>query len=227
MFDYLNEINSRLDVVISTYNKQGEEKKAILNKINLFVELENKKNELAISRISLTFWTLLLIMMFVVVSLFDINIILGTFFVLLPSLKIVQYSNEISDNKFNYENLEKKCLEVVKNTLNKDIELELSKDVIKRVNQNLYNQKCGIECSMTNTVNYMKKISTFLSLCEKDDDFDELFSNQSNKYKSDCDKNYLSMFLKEKTDYGNINFNNNIVGNIDYTENTKKLLKKL
>ena len=246
MFEYVKEkLNNEIDKIMLDYDKKVEEKENILYEINMFSDLKNIKNELITNKISFGFWVSLLIMMFVVTAISNINIIIGTLFVLLPSLKIAQYLGELSNIKSRYNEIEKKCLEVAKSILNfdKSTGLKLDKNVIEEVTDILNNKKNNIEGSINDIMENINKFDTNLKYFERCESDYELFSkgymvcfknakneNELNELLEQCyisDNNKLDDYLKETLNYSNIHFDNSISKDINYTEDSKKLIKKM
>lgn len=231
MFEYAIEVILKDLEKEKNYLKQEFIKiEEVENKITEISDFENLKHDLKTNKRYFSFSIVEFILLAFLILFSHAN---GLFFIftLIPMLRAVSFGKDIFD---------------LRNTLNKDYEeyVILSQNHLEDLKKSLNKQREGI---IDNSIGVCDSLLSKIELLKDYDklkSYNELLSNRhSNLFvlsKAKNKEDYLKLlalqkenlkilddYLQESVDYSDIHFDASIGENINYTENSKKLIKKM
>lgn len=227
MFEYTKDLYTR---IIDKNNQKYKELFVLVDdindsiyKINKYLELKEEFNH---DKIKLVSYSCLLIGSLIATIKFSFLFIFG---ILISLLKTIVYANEVNDdNKF------------LKNDYYEY--LCLNNNEIYNIRINLMEKKHSLDDKIRDIRNYIKKYQSLLDELNKYEGYDKKFSSEDwyclkkakdasqlallRKQKKICD-DIFKEYLNNKINYSSIHFDNKIDNVMSYSNESKKLMKKL
>lgn len=207
--DYKELVETKIDESINEYSIESDKKEDIENEIKCIDDYQKLQTELTTQKIlcsvESTIGITLLVAAITVGGLNFLYLFVGfsLFKAIIHGASIKEIKKHINVNKYKeYLKLDKSVLNEIKNDLTKNVKIIDSK--MTKIQEEFRKNSLILECINTIEEDTQKLINL-------SPEFNKLLLNYQN----------------EKIDYSNINFDNSISETIDYTENSKKLIKKI
>jgi len=243
VFEYCkNIVNDEIELDMKRYDEHREIKDEVQEKLNRLFHFQEIKFESKVNKVRLAISSIFLI------SSAGLAIFISSFFLgvvaLLSLLKTIQCVKHVTEDKIEYIKNHRICLEIAEEVLKKDLSnLELTREMIKEVEKHLRQESEKIDSKLDEIMNSISKNNQILDHLEDYETACENFTktgainlkdvksaedlSKVRRIMEICRNNSLETYLSEDIDYSNIHFDNNIGDSINYTESSKKLIKKM